>query len=230
MTDAELRRVVHFDVPWLPVLTALTAAGLYASLPDQFVFGPHHTVAAVARWLVLGLVVILLATLVSLHRPELEISDEMRSMLRRRSALTLMAIISAANILSVVLLVRFIINGGKASGHQLVLAAIEIWWTNVIVFGLWFWELDRGGPTARLLDPGERDFLFPQMTLDPRLLTRPFEPTFIDYFYVAFTNATAFSPTDTLPLTTQAKLLMLVESGVSLLTLLMVASRAVNIL
>jgi uncharacterized membrane protein len=100
----------------------------------------------------------------------------------------------------------------------------------VLLFGLWYWELDRGGPGARAR--GERDFpdfLFPQMTADD-MAPPDWEPTFVDYLYLSYTNATAFSPTDTLPLSRWAKLLMLVQSGVALATVALVIARAVNIL
>ena len=225
-----LPEFVAWKIPWLPALAAAVAAVLFARLPDQFIFGTHQTVAAVVRWLVPGLVLVLLFALIVIHWEELRIHHTIRSFLRRRMAIALIAVISAANVLSVFLLVRFIINGGHSSGHQLVISAINIWWTNIIVFGLWFWELDRGGPAARAHhSEREPDFLFPQMAT-PEIFTKPIDPGFIDYFYVSFTNAAAFSPTDTMPLTGRAKILMLAEAGISLLTLLMVASRAVNIL
>ena len=100
---------------------------------------------------------------------------------------------------------------------------------NVIVFGLWFWELDRGGVTARLQPVHRRpDFLFPQMTVPGS--SPGWTPGFLDYLYTSFTNATAFSPTDTMPLTPRVKLLMMVQSLASLLTVALVISRAVNIL
>ena len=115
-------------------------------------------------------------------------------------------------------------------GRQLLLSAVEIWWTNVLVFALWYWELDGGGPPARLRAPkASRDFAFVQMT-DPDLAAPGWLPRFGDYLYVSFTNSSAFSPTDTLPLTRMAKTLMLIQSSVSLVTLLLVAARAVNIL
>ena len=100
----------------------------------------------------------------------------------------------------------------------------------MIVFALWFWELDGGGPPARLRAPkAPRDFAFIQMT-DPEVAPPGWRPRYADYFYTSFTNSSAFSPTDTMPLSRTAKWLMLVESSISLLTLLLVASRAVNIL
>ncbi|RUW66408.1 hypothetical protein EOA31_31335, partial [Mesorhizobium sp. M4B.F.Ca.ET.049.02.1.2] len=100
----------------------------------------------------------------------------------------------------------------------------------VIVFSLWFWSTDRGGPpTCGLVKRAQADFLFPQMTLPDREI-RGWLPGFVDYAFLAFTNATAFSPTDTLPLTQRAKLLMMAEALISLLTIALVAARAVNIL
>jgi hypothetical protein len=107
---------------------------------------------------------------------------------------------------------------------------MQIWFTNVLAFGLWYWEFDRGGPGSRShVHHREPDFLFPQMA-NPDAAPKDWCPSFIDYMYVTFTNATAFSPTDTMPLTQWAKLLMAVQSLASLLTVALVAARAVNIL
>jgi hypothetical protein len=105
-----------------------------------------------------------------------------------------------------------------------------MWCLNVLVFALWFWELDNGGPAARrTAGPEGRDFLFPQQAA-PELTEAVWRPLFLDYLYVSFTNATAFSPTDAMPLSRWAKMLMLVESAASLVLALMVAARAINIL
>jgi uncharacterized membrane protein len=102
--------------------------------------------------------------------------------------------------------------------------------TNVIVFALWFWEMDRGGPAARALARKVHpDFLFSQMTV-PDLVNLDWEPGFVDYLYLSFTNATAFSPTDTLPLSRWAKLTMMAESTVSFVTVALIVARAVNVL
>jgi uncharacterized membrane protein len=156
----------------------------------------------------------------------------------RIAAVALIAVVNLSNVISLGLLVDALLHGGKALGLQLsthpgttlFFAAINIWLTNVIVFALWYWELDRGGPDERS-SPQHRqpDFLFPQMST-PGCTPQGWRPHFVDYLYVSFTNATAFSPTDTMPLTRWAKLLMLVQSLASLLTIAMVAARAVNIL
>ena len=150
---------------------------------------------------------------------------------RRRAILVLVGLISLGNGISIVILVHLIITGRHVDGHELVRASINIWWTNVIVFGLWFWLLDGGGPTQRQGSDNrrDRDFLFPQQET-PEIGAAGWRPRFLDYLYISYTNAAAFSPTDTMPLTQWAKILMLVESAASLLTLLMVAARAVNIL
>jgi hypothetical protein len=104
-----------------------------------------------------------------------------------------------------------------------------MWCLNVLVFALWFWELDNGGPAKRRTAGMEgSDFLFPQQT--PDVPAADWRPLFLDYLYVSFTNATAFSPTDTLPLSRWAKMLMLLEAAASLVLALMVAARAINIL
>jgi len=143
--------------------------------------------------------------------------------------LALIALITVANVVSLTELLHALLYGTRAGGRSLVYASVPIWLTNVLVFGLWYWELDRGGPAARQL-PHHRqpDFLFPQMSTPAA--APEWTPSFLDYLYTSFTNATAFSPTDTMPLTAWAKLLMMVQSLASLLTVAVVISRAVNIL
>jgi hypothetical protein len=149
----------------------------------------------------------------------------------RRMATVLTALVTVANTAALAALVHALFKGKAGSGPTLLIDALNIWGTNVIIFALWFWTTDRGGaalrghPSAR--DP---DFLFPQMTLGSGKQKAPFVPGFVDYLFLAFTNATAFSPTDTLPLTARAKLLMMAEAMISLLTVALVAARAVNIL
>ena len=104
-----------------------------------------------------------------------------------------------------------------------------LWVTNVLIFAIWFWELDRGGPGNRAPDGRQSpDFLFPQMA-EPTLAAG-WRPRFADYLYTSYTNAVAFSPTDTVPLTAMAKLLMAIHSFIALVTVLLVVSRAVNVL
>jgi uncharacterized membrane protein len=116
------------------------------------------------------------------------------------------------------------------SGRQLLTSSIGAWITNILAFSLVYWQLDRGGPEARANDAGTKpDWLFPQTGV-PEEAPPDWRPTYVDYLFLAFSTATAFSTTDTLPLTSRAKLLMMLESAVSLLTLVTVAARAINIL
>jgi uncharacterized membrane protein len=144
----------------------------------------------------------------------------------RRLALALIGLIGAANAAALGLLVHFLVVGGRASGGDLLLSAITVWLTNVLIFALWYWEPDRGGPAARRSVPtGRGDFLFPQQAAGEL-----WAPEFVDYLYLSFTNATSFGPTDAMPLSRWGKLQMMLQALVSLLTLVLVAAHAVNVL
>jgi hypothetical protein len=149
----------------------------------------------------------------------------------RRLALALTILVMLINFEALLSVTHALLKGARGpSGQSLLLDALNIWFTNVVVFALWFWNIDDGGPAGRGLKPKSTpDFLFPQMLgegdKDPA-----WSPGFLDYVYVSFTNATAFSPTDTMPLSVRSKMLMALEAFVSLLTVGLVAARAVNIL
>jgi hypothetical protein len=148
---------------------------------------------------------------------------------RRNVALILLAIISLENAVALVALLGSLISGQENSGGQLLLKGMTIWGTNVIAYGLWFWGFDRGGPVRRReADPPPPDFQFPQME-NPQLAAPGWRPQLVDYIYVSFTNSIAFSPTDAMPLSRWAKLLMLSESAISAVSILLVTARAVNI-
>jgi uncharacterized membrane protein len=148
----------------------------------------------------------------------------------RLASLAMVALASLANAWSAVQLIRGLVNAteGEDAG-QLLLVGGGIWLTNVIIFALWYWEFDRGGPTERTKGTRYPDFQFPQMQT-PELASQDWSPAFVDYLYLSFTNAMAFSPTDAMPLNRWAKLLMLSQSLVSLVTVALVIARAVNIL
>jgi len=152
-----------------------------------------------------------------------------RNRLRRHAARSLSALVSIANGFSLVLLCEKLLHHNVTQGHALIIAGVLIWLTNVLIFSLWYWELDRDGPGNRAAgEDGAPDFLFPQMT-EPELCPG-WRPMFFDYLYVSMTNATAFSPTDTMPLSVESKMLMGGQSLISLVTIGLVISRAVNIL
>lgn len=147
--------------------------------------------------------------------------------------LALLAVLVLANALYLAELIVYLNSGAATNGMVLVKAAALIWATNVVAFGVWYWEIDRGGPFARAPEherTEERaDLLFPQMTVDLPGWQK-WIPGFTDYLFVAFTAATAFSPTDTMPLTARVKVLMAIQSAIALLTIAVVAARAVNVL
>lgn len=150
----------------------------------------------------------------------------------RRSAMLLTALISAINFEALFGVLHALLHGAKgATGQTLLIDALNIWFTNVVVFALWFWNLDQGGPALRSLQSGGMppDFQFPQSSGDIPGYAN-WTPGFVDYLFVSFTNAIAFSPTDTMPLSHRAKLLFIVQSSASLLTVGLLAARAVNIL
>lgn len=194
------------------------------------------------RWLAPGVEIALLiplsfATVMTQRRARMATEDHHWAALKRhrklirRMALLITAIVMAINLDSLFSVTRALLFSGARgpSGQSLLLDALNIWFTNVVIFALWYWNLDRGGPATRGLGRDKPDFLFPQMA-GAGDETPGWTPGFVDYFYVSFTNATAFSPTDTMPLTTRGKLLMTLQAMVSLLTVGLVAARAVNIL
>jgi uncharacterized membrane protein len=148
----------------------------------------------------------------------------------RQLTLALISLVSLANVTSVVLLIGRLLNTSVSQGRALIYSAVAVWLTNVIVFGVWFWEIDRGGPTRRA--GGDRrviDLQFPQLE-NPDLAPADWEPRFTDYLYTSFANGTSFAPADAMPLSRRMKILFLIESVVSFVTIAVVAARAVNIL
>ena len=152
---------------------------------------------------------------------------------RREIAVGLLGLVWLLNVVGVAVLVISLVSHQAVhiTGRQLLLSGGVVWLANTIAFGLAYWELDSGGPVTRALAPARRqpDFQFPQDE-NPELARDGWAPRLMDYFYVSLTNATAFSPTDAMPLTRLAKTLMAAESGLSAITILLVAARAVNIL
>jgi len=142
----------------------------------------------------------------------------------------MIATLSLFNGYSAERLIDHLLRGGESDATRLLLTGGAIWLTNVIAFSLWYWDFDRGGPVQRMLATKPYpDFQFPQME-NPTLAPKDWEPFFIDYLYLSFTNALAFSPTDVMPLSRWAKLTMLLQSILSVLIVALVIARAVNIL
>jgi uncharacterized membrane protein len=203
---------------WPAQLTILAAIGLQIALPARLVAGPAWLVPSFEGVLFIGM---FLATPRQLEHEHKR---------RRRAALGLTAFVGAANIYSLGALTHFLLHHGSPNGRELIVSGVLIWMTNFLIFALWYWEMDRGGAGKRAAGhDGPPDLLFPQMS-DDRIEPRDWRPKFVDYLYVSLTNATAFSPTDTMPLTPIAKMTMGVQSLVSLVTIGLIVSRAVNIL
>ena len=148
----------------------------------------------------------------------------------RNLSIALTSIMTISNISSAVKLIDGLVQGTIKDANMLLLSGGSIWMANIVIFSLWFWELDRGGPGSRAeARKPVPDFLFPQMS-SPEYREKGWHPTFFDYLYISVTNASAFSPTDTAPLSRWAKILMMVQSLTSLITVGLVIARAVNIL
>jgi hypothetical protein len=213
------KRLTEGEPRWQVTLAIGVALTLQGLLPSHLVLGP--------RWLLpsLGgaLVIAIFAT-----QPGPRINRTSKAL--RMLSLAVIGTISVANGYSAYRLIDQLLRGGVTDATRLLLTGGAIWLTNVIAFALWYWEFDRRGPAARALAMHPYpDFQFPQME-NPNLAPKDWEPFFVDYLYLSFTNALAFSPTDVMPLSRWAKLTMLAQSGVSVLLVLLVIARAVNIL
>jgi uncharacterized membrane protein len=201
---------------WPAQVAVLAIAGLQLVLPADL--GPRP------QWVLPGIEVVLLIVLFIADPGRLD----RESTMLRTLGLGLVAVASAANAYSVYLLILEIAEPHDGGTLRLLTSGGTIWLTNVIVFALWYWELDRGGPAARYHSRREHpDFLFSAMVVR-ELTPEEWRPSFIDYLFLSFTNATAFSPTDTLPLTRVAKLAMMFQSAISFTVVILVIARAIN--
>lgn len=142
------------------------------------------------------------------------------------SYMVIVTLVNLANLIRVM-------SGGQenVTGQQLLSSSVAVWVTNVLIFSLLYWQMDRGGPESRVNRAGRRtDWLFPQESAPAEDVPPGWRPVFVDYLYLSYSTATAFSTTEVAPLTPRAKLLMMCESSISLATILLVAARAINIL
>lgn len=212
------RRPTGGEHRWQVSVAVAVAIGLQLLLPDRMVLPDRFVLPALEAAL---LIVLMVANPLRMDRESTGL---------RWGGLALSALVGLANAISVGLLVSDLLRGTQESADALLMAGATVWLTNVLAFALAYWELDRGGPAARAAAVRDfPDFLFPQMQ-SPDLAPPDWEPAFADYAYLAFTNSTAFSPTDVLPLSRWAKALMVVQSAVSLAVVVLVVARAVNVL
>jgi hypothetical protein len=230
-TETVFDRALDF---WLARGAVLVIVGLQIAMVNDLTMGPRWLAPAVELALLIPLSIATAWTQRRARKASTkeQMSQVWRGRLRTRwLAITLTAVVTLMNFGALARLIEAILAGHAASGRTLLLDAVNIWATNVIIFALWFWALDRGGPAGQLLGSGRgHDFQFTQQQPGSTSRFPNWSPGFIDYLFLAFTNATAFSPADTFPLTVRAKLLMMAESGISLATIALVASRAVGIL
>ncbi len=189
------------------------------------------------QWELLGLpwwIWLLIAVPVLLLTIDLLLNHRRIGLVRsRNAALLLLSLLVLGNFSALTILVAGLVtqNSSELTGGELLFTGFAIWTTNVIVFGLWFWEVEAGGPVARARAPArtEPDFQFPQDE-NPQLASKDWRPQAWDYVYVSLTNSIAFSPTDAMPLSLRAKAMMGLGAVISAVTVLLVAARAVNVL
>jgi len=217
--DAQMPRVS--EPRWPAALAMLALGGLYAGLPPSLLIGGP-------RWVLPSLMFMLLVPAVVTHRHG-------HHRVNQLLGYALNAVVTLAMIVSLWLLIKAL-PAHRESSVQLLLSAAGLWVANILVFASWYWRLDAGGPHQRALAPAHSDgaFLFPQMAMDQDVKASTGEqnwsPDFVDYLFLAFTTSTAFSPTDTPPLSRWAKVLMMMQSTISLLVIALLAGRAINIL
>jgi len=204
---------------WHVLIAVSAVAGLYFALPHDLIVGP--------RWLFPLIVFALLVPTFIMHAKKYH-------QIERILGFALSIVLTLGMIVSVIQMIRALPEIKSAT--LLLTSAGLLWFTNVIVFALWYWRLDAGGPHRREKRAGHPDgsFLFPQMTMPPEAKTNAnqtdWSPNFIDYVFLAFNTSTAFSPTDAPVLARWAKVLMMLQSIISLTVIALLAARAVNIL
>ncbi len=223
---------VQHEPRWHASLAVVAALVLYITLPPKLTIGPIWA----APLAVMAILIPLSVLAPKRHRETRRI---------RFWGILLIAVMNFFNIASVLLLVDGFFHPSRSaelqSAAMLLRHGLQIWFTNILVFALWFWELDGDGPDARAhagaaTEFKNADFLFPQMQMalqageDIPCVDPLWKPQFFDYFYVAFTNSTAFSPTDTMPLSRWAKTLMMIEAIISLITVAIVLARSVSLI
>ncbi|MGC2110329.1 MAG: hypothetical protein WA655_12485 [Candidatus Korobacteraceae bacterium] len=196
---------------WPAFVAMLADALIHFALPQRLSVGP--------RWLVFAVILVLLVPIVFTHRVG-------RHDITKILTFVALGVITLALIGSLGLLIQGL-PGQKDPPTLLLLSAAELWLTNVLVFGLWYWKLDAGGPLGRQSPGAKSGFLFPQM-LAQQKDAASWSPIFLDYLFLAFNTSTAFSPTDTAVLSRWAKMMMMLQSLISLSIIALLAARAIN--
>lgn len=198
-------------------LAFLAAIGMQLTLNDDLAVGPHVAIAIFE---------VLLLIAVSITAPT---RHNTSTHIHKFLALLLIGIVSLINTVSLILVIGALLNGASVAGAELLLSALAIYATNVIVFSIWYWEIDSPGLTGLRRKSNEMDFIFNQQRMNTPG-AKSWKPTYFDYLYLSFTNATNFAPAETKPLSHTAKGLMMTQVIISLFTLALVAARAISTL
>ncbi len=220
--DHHRARIQRLKARWPAWVALFASALLYEALPKVFYWGPRGLMISLVTLLIIPLIITSWSSNIRVNRV---------------LNLTVNVLITLYMVTSISRLVFEVLQGHIGPSHLLV-SSLVLWSTNVLVFALWYWNLDAGGPNKRELDDENNigAFLFPPMqitlTSDVKLPSwiKNWEPSFVDYLFLAFTTSTAFSPTDTPILTRWAKCLCMIQSVLSLLIIVLLAARAISIL
>ncbi len=224
----DVRRGKRGEARLPPAVAVLVAIALYLFLPASLIVGPRFVIPA--------LELVLLVALIAAN----PFRFTRQTKLSRIASLALAALVVLSNLVTLALLVADLVSSQSEDGGSLLIAALQVWATNVIAFALLYWELDRGGPVSRTqTDRAAMPLADLRFTQDETqdCVTEvsagsseksDWIPTFVDYLYVSTTNSSAFSPTDTMPLTSRAKILMGIQATAALITSLLVIARAVG--
>lgn len=205
---------------WQALLALLAVGGIYVALPRALIAGP--------KWVLPVFIVVLVTPTVVAHRTG-------KRSVNRVLGIVISSVITLALIASVALLVAAVPRH-KEDPVALLSSGAELWFTNVLVFALWYWRLDGGGPTARRErhEFGSRSFVFPQMQIEKveraRFECQGWRPHFIDYLFIALTTSSTFGPTDAPLLARWAKILTMLQIAISLTIMIVLISRAVGVL
>jgi hypothetical protein len=211
----------HFEPRWPVALAILVVIILFAALPQRIRLLPASVTYVVGFAVLIPIVAVGLTA----AKPR---------WLRIERTVTLIFVVFSGGVTLINLgnlVEAMMYRSAEVGGLQLLATSVAVWVSNALIFSLLYWQIDRGGPEARISGEIERpDWLFPQEGAPTADVPRDWEPAFIDYLYLGYSTATAFSTTDAMPLTPRAKLLMMLESAISLVTVIVVAARAINIL
>ena len=218
---ADTEQLIRYEHRWPVAIAILVVIGLLALLPGR--------IKLFADWFPYAIGILEITPIIAV---ELTKGNPRWIRFERIVTLLFVVLIVVGTIVNLASLIQKMIqHSTEIGGLQLFASSIAVWTTNILAFSMLYWQIDSGGSEARMNHIGTHpDFLFSQQGAPAEVVPPDWRPDFVDYLYLGFTTATAFSPTDVLPMTSRGKLLMMLNSSISLLTLVVVAARAINIL